>query len=101
MLPTPPRSTRTDSLFTDWTLFRSVGQDDLPVGVGRNLLIGLVAPAHRAHSAIAVERGDGGRQQPRLAADAVGGACGGDPRVRPDQPRTTSDRKSTRLNSSP
>ena len=48
-----------------------VGQDDLAIGVVLDLLIGLVADAHRPHAAIAGEAGLDPLDQRRLAADAV------------------------------
>ena len=48
-----------------------VRQDDLPISVVLDLLIGLVADAHRAHPAITVECGRLTLDQRRLAADTV------------------------------
>src|SRR3546814_1797242 len=107
MLRRPPRSTRTDTLFPDTTLFRSGYRGDelatedaavmveglagvaveVEVGVGvfhRGLLLGPGGEAQDAPSCVTTGRREGNRQAEAVPGLVVAGA----------------DRKSTRMNSS-
>src|SRR3546814_17110629 len=98
----PPRSTRTDTLFPDSTLFRSNWKIDQPITLEQGVLFATYPTLRSA-------RGDHSRLQQIInwagedfegvigfdEAHEMGGVAGGEGALGPKE-----DRKSTRLNSS-
>src|SRR3546814_2955913 len=83
MIRRPPRSTRTDTLFPDTTLFRSGGQ------IGRGASISRMLASRDRYAAFRSRRVVVKFRIVKLAGNGIKGA------------RAHLDRKSTRLNSSP
>src|SRR3546814_6897807 len=100
MIRRPPRSTRTDTLFPDTTLFRSYPVDRIEAAIGRGTERAGTGESGRLadDSAAAVVCGRAGDHRRAL----LGAAAQGGPAARPGRrsPRLGLDRKSTRLNSS-
>src|SRR3546814_16265210 len=100
MLPRPPRSTRTYTLFPLTTLFRARLPEDRPTR--RGLLDELLDPPRRqiAEQCRQPAFDDGGQELRVLRGAAAGGGAEIRPRRGHRAGRERPDRKSTRLNSS-
>src|SRR3546814_2347671 len=108
MIRRPPRSTRTDTLFPYTTLFRSLAARERGVGIfDKRWTTEPRVPAKAGTHLRSVPDGAGGRWAPALALRAAFGSAGAhgfysaEGRSENRCSSHSSDRKSTRLNSSP